>query len=100
MRETEVRCFARSDAFSSEIHSASCELKENYETQRQNINSFMFFGGGSLASLGSHDDTPLAWGHCHAETGKGLPKLLPQNWKHRIQHRINTTPADVWHCTW
>ena len=32
--ETEVCCFTHSDAFSSEIHSASCELKENYETQR------------------------------------------------------------------
>ena len=32
-RETEGRCFARSDAFSCEIHSASYEMKENYETQ-------------------------------------------------------------------
>jgi hypothetical protein len=32
--ETEGRCFARSDAFSGEIHSASCKLKEYYETRR------------------------------------------------------------------
>lgn len=38
-RETEGCCFAHSDAFSCEIHSASCELKENYEnTDRGKIN--------------------------------------------------------------
>ena len=35
--ETEGCCFTHSDAFSGEIQSASCEMKENYETQRDKI---------------------------------------------------------------
>ena len=59
--ETEGRCFAHSDAFSSEIHSASCELKENHETQREERHIIFFFSWsifrGSLASLGIHEYT-------------------------------------------
>ena len=48
--EAEVCCYARSDASSSETHSAnSCELKENDATQRQKMhflyNCFSFFLG-------------------------------------------------------
>lgn len=58
--ETEGSCFARSDAFSCEIHSASCKLKENYEIQidkRYIILCFYISGGfifrGSLVALAS-----------------------------------------------
>ena len=57
--DTWGRCFTRADAFSSEIHSASCELKENDETQRQNINYFIIIYWYSLASLGVYEYTPL-----------------------------------------
>ena len=71
IRETEGHCFARLDAFSGEIHSAS-QLKEIYEKQRQNINYLCFFFKnwyifeGSLASLAINEYTPLlCWGQCH-----------------------------------
>jgi hypothetical protein len=55
------------DAFSGEIHSASCELKENDKTQRDERYKIMYavlcfswyIFGGSLASLGTHEHTPL-----------------------------------------
>ena len=57
--ETEGRCFSPSDSFSDNIHSASCKLKENYETERQTRNKqtkkiFVHFWG-SQASLGIHE---------------------------------------------
>ena len=44
-RQTEGRCFTHSDAFSSEIHSVSCELKDNYETLRDVFCYWYIFGG-------------------------------------------------------
>jgi predicted nucleic acid-binding Zn ribbon protein len=43
--ETEGHCFVCSDALSGEIHSASCELKDIYETQRDEryIILYVFF---------------------------------------------------------
>lgn len=39
--ETEGHCFACSDASTGEIHLASCELKENYERDRE-MKDFLF----------------------------------------------------------
>ena len=54
--ETEQLCFGHSDAFAGEVHSASCELKENCETQRQNIYNCIYF---SLSKFGGKAWFPL-----------------------------------------
>jgi hypothetical protein len=39
--EAEGSCFTGSDEFSGEIHSASSELKKNYENTKRQLNHFM-----------------------------------------------------------
>ena len=60
------RCFAHSDTFSCEIRSASCELKENYETQRDEIYFFFkmylfFFWSIVLLPLASMSTRHCIW---------------------------------------
>jgi hypothetical protein len=51
-------CFVRSNVFSSEIHSAFCELKENDETQR-NKRCVIYLDVILCPCFGIHDYTPL-----------------------------------------
>ena len=61
--ETEMRSFARSDSFSSKMHSAFCEFKENYETQGDESK---YLGGATFRLLAQ----------CSVSTMQTVPGLV------------------------